>query len=61
MDEFSEKTGAVIDLKINGEIARNYEADTAMYHVLQESLTNAVRHGKCYENLRGTRLFRYCN
>lgn len=51
MNEFSEKTGAVIDLKINGKTTHNYEADTAMYHVLQESLTNAVRHGKATEIL----------
>ncbi|MDW5299418.1 MAG: sensor histidine kinase [Sedimentibacter sp.] len=45
VDEFSEKTGAVIDLKITGEVTKNYGANTAIYHILQEALTNAVRHG----------------
>lgn len=45
VDEFSEKTGAEIDLKINGEVTKNYGANTAIYHILQEALTNAVRHG----------------
>ncbi len=46
VDKFSEKTGASIDLKISGKITHNYEADTAIYHILQECLTNAVRHGE---------------
>lgn len=46
VDKFSEKTGVAIDLKIAGIITHNYEADTAIYHILQECLTNAVRHGK---------------
>lgn len=45
IDEFSEKTGTEIDLKIEGKVINNQEAATAMYHILQEGLTNAVRHG----------------
>lgn len=43
--EFSEKTGTEIELKIKGEIINNHKADEALYHIMQEGLTNAVRHG----------------
>lgn len=45
VDEFSEKTGTEIDLTIEGKVTKNQEAANAMYHILQEGLTNAVRHG----------------
>jgi len=45
VDEFSEKTGAEIDLKIIGQLTKNNEANKAIYHILQEGLTNAIRHG----------------
>lgn len=45
VDEFSQKTGAEIDLKINGDITNNHSANTAIYHILQEGMTNAIRHG----------------
>ncbi|MGB4438888.1 MAG: sensor histidine kinase [Sedimentibacter sp.] len=45
VDEFSEKTGAQINLKIIGQLTNNNEANKAIYHILQEGLTNAVRHG----------------
>lgn len=44
-DEFSEKTGIEIELKLEGKITNNQEASNAMYHILQESMTNAARHG----------------
>ena len=44
-EDFSEKTGATIDLQIEGKVTDNQEASNAMYHILQEGLTNAVRHG----------------
>ena len=49
IDEFSEKTGAEIDLKISGEIADDNPANSAMYHILQEGMTNAIRHGNASE------------
>lgn len=45
IDEFSEKTKTLIDLNVRGEVATNDDLNTAIYHILQESLTNAVRHG----------------
>lgn len=47
VDEFSKKTGAVIALDIGGKAAiRNPAANAALYRILQEAMTNAVRHGK---------------
>ncbi|HBC31415.1 MAG TPA: hypothetical protein DC024_09280, partial [Clostridiales bacterium] len=45
VEEFSEKTGAEIELNIKGEISRNYGVNSAIYHILQEGMTNAIRHG----------------
>jgi len=55
--EFSEKTGAAIHLDIidgNGEYIpksekRNPAAGMTLYRIVQEALTNAVRHGKATE------------
>jgi len=45
--EFSERTGADIYLGIVGEAAIKVPAlNTALYHIVQEAMTNAVRHGK---------------
>ena len=46
VDEFSEKTGADIELKIEGEVTSSYNVNWAIYHILQEGMTNAIRHGK---------------
>jgi signal transduction histidine kinase len=45
VDEFSQKTGAEINLNINGAVINDVKAGTALYHILQEGLTNSVRHG----------------
>lgn len=45
VDEFSEKTGVEIELNINGKVIKNQEASECIYHILQEGLTNSVRHG----------------
>lgn len=45
VDEFSQKTGAEINLNINGAVINDVKAGTALYHILQESLTNSIRHG----------------
>ncbi|HBV67096.1 MAG TPA: hypothetical protein DEF04_02115 [Clostridiales bacterium] len=47
--KFSESTGTVIDLKIEGTMPDNQKIFNATYHILQESMTNAVRHGKASE------------
>jgi signal transduction histidine kinase len=44
-EEFSVKTGIETELNINGKIINNQQASEAIYHILQECLTNAVRHG----------------
>ncbi|KGG80368.1 hypothetical protein Y919_06535 [Caloranaerobacter azorensis H53214] len=46
-DEFSKKTGTDIKLKIKGnQIKIPSNINTVLYRIIQESLTNAVRHGK---------------
>jgi signal transduction histidine kinase len=45
VDEFSKKTGAEINLKVNGRAIIDEKSGTALYHILQECLTNSVRHG----------------
>ena len=45
VEEFSEKTGAEIKLNIEGEIPKNYGVNSAIYHILQEGMTNSIRHG----------------
>ncbi|SHH75073.1 Signal transduction histidine kinase [Caloranaerobacter azorensis DSM 13643] len=46
-DEFSKKTGTDIKLKIKGnQIKIPSNISTVLYRIIQESLTNAVRHGK---------------
>ncbi|HWR61735.1 MAG TPA: sensor histidine kinase, partial [Clostridia bacterium] len=45
--DFTIKTGVDIRLDIEGEAgAKASGADTALYHIIQEAVTNAVRHGK---------------
>ncbi len=44
-EEFSEKTGTEIKLNIHGKLINKSKADESMYYILQEGLTNAVRHG----------------
>lgn len=46
MDEFSEKTGLHIDYIHKGSHTLKPERSLVLYRVVQESLTNAVRHGK---------------
>ncbi len=47
IDEFGSRTGAEIILDIEGEkTARDQGADAAVYHIVQEAMTNAIRHGK---------------
>ena len=46
VQEFSEKTGTKIELNIKGKMTSNQQASKAIYHILQEGLTNAVRHGR---------------
>lgn len=47
VDEFSAKTGVDIQLDIQGDKAiRDSAANIAVYHIVQEAITNAVRHGK---------------
>jgi signal transduction histidine kinase len=44
-EEFSEKTGIETELNINGKITDNTKAAEAIYHIVQEGMTNAARHG----------------
>ncbi|HOR85283.1 MAG TPA: sensor histidine kinase [Bacillota bacterium] len=47
VSEFGVKTGVEIELDINGgKTVQNPEANIAVYHIIQEAMTNAVRHGK---------------
>jgi len=47
INEFSQKTGVDIKLDITGKgVISNSAANSAIYHILQEAMTNAVRHGK---------------
>jgi len=43
---FSDKTGVKIELTIVGEHHINPDVSIALYRLIQESLTNSVRHGK---------------
>lgn len=49
--KFSESTGTAIDLKIEGTMPDDQKKFNAIYHILQEAMTNAVRHGKASEIL----------
>lgn len=50
IDEFSSKTGVKISFEIKGEkIALLPDVYITLYRVIQESMTNAVRHGKADE------------
>lgn len=45
--EFSEKTGIVVKFKIDNEgVKQDIPANMVLYRIIQESLTNSVRHGK---------------
>lgn len=47
IDEFSARTRAEISLDISGEAAfQDMAVNAAVYHIIQEAVTNAVRHGK---------------
>ncbi len=48
-EKFSESTGTAIGLKIEGTMPDNQKIFNAIYHILQEAMTNAVRHGKASE------------
>lgn len=49
VEEFSEKTGAKIYLIVSGDSTDNHNVSKAIYHILQEGMTNAVRHGNASE------------
>jgi signal transduction histidine kinase len=50
IEEFSNKTGVNIYFEVNGEkIALSPDVYITLYRVIQESMTNAVRHGKADE------------
>jgi len=47
IDEFSKNTGAVIKLNITGETdVHNKSANANLYRIIQEAMTNSVRHGR---------------
>lgn len=47
VSEFSAKTGVEIELDINGEaVMQTSSANMAIIRIIQEAMTNAVRHGK---------------
>lgn len=47
ISEFSAKTGVEIKLEISGEAnLQDSAVNIAVYHIVQESVTNSVRHGK---------------
>ncbi|MDA3845872.1 MAG: sensor histidine kinase [Vallitaleaceae bacterium] len=43
---FSEKTGVIIELNIEGDRNISPDISIGLYRLIQESLTNSVRHGK---------------
>lgn len=43
--DFSKKTGIEIDLKIEGVVVDSPKVSDTLYHIIQEGMTNAVRHG----------------
>ena len=47
VNDFSIKTGVEIKLEISGEAnIQDSAANIAVYHIVQEAMTNSVRHGK---------------
>lgn len=49
-EDFAAKTGTSISLEIRGEAdVKASAANTALYHIVQEAVTNAVRHGRSTE------------
>lgn len=47
IDDFSEKTGAAVNLEITGKCTEKKQIINAdLYRIIQESMTNAIRHGK---------------
>lgn len=47
IDEFSYKTGVSIDVKISGKVkALSSKVNMVLYRIIQEGITNAVRHGE---------------
>jgi signal transduction histidine kinase len=47
VSEFAARTGTDISLELSGEAnIRDTVVNAAVYHILQEAMTNAVRHGK---------------
>lgn len=47
VNEFAARTGTDISLEISGDAnIRDTSVNAAVYHILQEAMTNAVRHGR---------------